>query len=190
MAVLNWTPVLIALAGLPLLSPEGAPPPPKVDTEFRVKAAYLFNFARFVEWPARAFKDQRTPYVFAVLGEDPFQEVLDETFRGKTINGRELMIKRFPSIADLEPCHVLFVGRSEKDRLANLARALEGQPVLTVSDLEGFARSGGVFRFFIEDKKVRFEVNIDAAHRAELKISAKLLQVGVIVRDPSPEEAK
>jgi hypothetical protein len=154
-------------------------------TEYRLKAAYLFNFAKFMEWPARAFPDPQSPIVFAVLGANPFGSILEQDLTGKKVGGRELRIKYFQTLEELEPCHLLFVSRSEDQSWPQIFSALKG-PIATVGETEGFTRAGGVFRFFLEENKVRFEVNIDAAQRAELTISSKLLKVGVIIREGPP----
>ncbi|MBI4605197.1 MAG: YfiR family protein [Planctomycetes bacterium] len=151
------------------------------QTEYRIKAACLFNFAKFIEWPPQAFKDASSPVVFAVLGTDPFGEILEHTLKGKPVSGRPIAIKRFARLEDLEPCHVLFVGGSEKERVAAVLGAARAARAATVSEIEGFAESGGVFRFYLKDQKVQFELNHRAAKESGLEISSKLLKVGTVV---------
>jgi hypothetical protein len=151
--------------------------------EFKVKAAYLFNFAKFIEWPPASFKDDKDPVVFAVAGKDPFGPILDETLRGKSVGGHPVVIRRFPTVEDIGACHLLFVSASLKDEWKKVAQRIRGCPVVTVSEGEEFTRAGGMFRFFFDDGRVRFEVNLEAAKRAGLSVSARLIQVGVVLKD-------
>jgi len=152
-------------------------------SEYQVKAAFLYNFAKFVEWPAEAFADTSAPIILGVLGQDPFGVVLEQTIQGKTVRGRTLVIRRFERIQDVEVCHVLFVSSSEEKHLARILEGLKGSGVLTVSEMEQFARNGGIIQFIMQENKVRFEINVDAAERAGLKISSKLLKLSRVVTD-------
>lgn len=153
--------------------------------EYHVKAAFLYNFAKFVEWPPETMPSGSAPLVLGVVGEDPFGQVLEETIKGKTVNGQELVIRRFTRIQGASGCHILFISSSERKRLAEIIDGLRGSSVLTVSDMERFAQRGGIISFTMENNKVRFEVNLDSAERAGLKISSKLLTLAKIVRDGS-----
>jgi uncharacterized protein DUF4154 len=150
--------------------------------EYLIKAAYLYNFALFVEWPADAFTTADAPLVIGVVGSDPFDRALDQTIQNKRINKRSLVIKRLQWSNDLRQCHILFISSSEANRTGELASRLEGLPILVVGETPEFARRGGTVNFTIEANKVGFEVNVDAARRARLNISAKLLKVARIVR--------
>jgi hypothetical protein len=150
---------------------------------YELNAAYLFNFAKFIEWPAGTFSDPSAPLVFAVAGEDPFGSILDRTLKGKKIGSRPIVIKRFKRVSDIEPCHILFVSSSLASKLPQVLEKLKGAPTVTVGESEGFARKGGVFRFLLMDNKVRFEINVDATRRLGLAVSAKLLQVAIVVGD-------
>ncbi|HEX2711650.1 MAG TPA: YfiR family protein [Candidatus Acidoferrales bacterium] len=154
-------------------------PPP----EYQIKAAFLYNFAKFVEWPADAFADPHAPLVLGIVGEDPFGSVLDKLVLDKTVNGRGLLIKRLKHGPDLRNCHILFVSSSERKRVAQILESLQGASVLTVGETQRFAQSGGVIDFILEENKVRFEINSDAAARARLNISSKLLALARIVTD-------
>jgi hypothetical protein len=166
----------LLLAGKPQAS---SPPAP----EYKIKAAYLLNFARFVEWPSSAFVDERAPIIIGIVGEDPFGEAIEETVKGNTVGGRTIGVKRFRQIGDIDGCHVLFVSRSLEKEIKEVLRRLGSRLVATVGECDHFAGLGGIFGFFVKENKVRFEVNVDAAKRAGLKISAKLIQVGTVVRD-------
>lgn len=150
--------------------------------EAEVKAVFLLNFAKFVEWPPEAFAGPQAPIVIGVLGADPFGEILDRTIAAESVNGRPVAVKRFESIADLEPCHVLYISSSEKARLPEILAQLETAKVLTVGDMKRFARRGGAINFVSEQNKIRFEINKKAADRAGLKISSQLLKLARMVR--------
>jgi hypothetical protein len=146
-----------------------------------VKAAFLFNFSQFVDWPAAAFADDRSPLVIGVLGSDPFGATLDEIVRDETVNGRPLTVRRYQSPDQLDSCHILFIDRSQDSRLDAIVAALKGQSVLTVGDFEGFARRGGMIRFVTVGNKIRLRINLGAAQEAKLTISSKLLRPAQIV---------
>lgn len=153
----------------------------ELTREFQVKAAFLYNFVQFVEWPQHAFESAQSPVVIGVLGQDPFGEFLDELVRGETINGRPLAVKRFRRIDDVDACHVLFVSGSEGARVREIAANLRGRSVLTVCDWEAFMREGGMVRFVTERNRVRLRINLDAAKAAGLTISSKLLRSAELV---------
>lgn len=152
-------------------------------SEHQVKAVFLYNFAKFIDWPSDPSPDSRDPVVIGIVGEDPFGNLLERTVKGKTVDRREIVIKRFKRGQDLRGCHILFVSSSESKHLRAIFESLKGASVLTVGETEGFARLGGVINFTLEDNQVHFEVNVDAAERARLKISSKLLSLAKIVRD-------
>lgn len=150
-------------------------------TEYQIKAAFLFNFTQFIEWPTNAFVNTDAPLVIGILGDDPFGAVLDQTIEGETVHDRKVVIKRSRRVEDLRSCHLLFISRSEKGRLAQTLAALKGAPVVTVSDLEQFARQGGTIGFMPLENKLRFEINLDATESAGVKISSKLITLAVTV---------
>jgi hypothetical protein len=156
------------------------PVPAQAADEYHVKALFLYNFAKFVDWPSNM---QADPICVGVLGDDPFGELLDQTVAGKTVNGRSFVIKRLKRSEDAKACHIVFVSGSEKKRVRPILDGLKNCGVLTVGEIQGFAADGGVINFEIVDSKVRFEVNIDAAERTGLKLSSKLLSLAKIVRD-------
>lgn len=146
--------------------------------EYAVKAAFLYNFGRFVEWPAKADLDPSRPFVIAVVGSDPFGGALDG-LEGKTVQGRKVSVKRFPGSNAPEGCDVLFVSASERDQLAGLLAAAHRRNTLTVGDLPGFTRRGGVVEFVKVDDKVRFKINAGAAAQAGLRMSSQLLKLAM-----------
>ena len=152
-------------------------------TVHQVQAAFLLNFAKFVTWPDEAFERGGNSLIIGVLGEDPFGAVLEETVRDKTVMARKLAVKRFGKIQDAANSHILFLSSSEESQLPQILKGLEKASVLTVSDMEEFAERGGMIAFKMEDQKVRFNVNVDAAERAGLKVGSQLLKLARIVGD-------
>jgi hypothetical protein len=139
-----------------------------------VKAAFLFNFAKFVEWPSGASTDSG-PLVLGVMGSDRIADALSQTVKDKTAGGRTLTARRVSDSDDLARLHVLFVGVSEKSRLADVMKRVDDSSVLTVSDVDGFCQLGGMIRLMLEKNRVRFEINLEAAEHSGLKVSSKLL---------------
>lgn len=152
-------------------------------SEYEIKATFLFRFTNYVTWPPEAFPEPETPFTIGILGKDPFGEVLDRIVEGETIHGHKVEIVRSSRPEVLKACHILFISRSEADRTAKILALLDGAHALTVGETPGFAGKGGVINFFLEENKVRFEINPEAAKRAGLKISSKLLSLGRIVED-------
>lgn len=160
-------------------------------TEYEVKAAFVYNFAKFTEWAPGAFAGDDAPIVIGVLGEDPFGAALGRTVRGKTVKGRRLAVRRFSKAGDgLRTCHILFVSASESGRLASVFKHLQGEPVLTVGEIEGFGEKGGMINFVLDQHRIRFEINPEVAERAGLKLSSRLLKLARIVRREPPEGGK
>lgn len=177
MAVLKRTlfaVLLLSVAAAPLRAQA-----PALVQEYALKAAFLFNFVKFVEWPASAFAGERAPMTICVFGNDPFGRALDEVVQGERVGERGLAVRRPDGRDDLEACHVLFVSSSEKDRLAGVLAQVQGAPVLTVGDTDGFLRAGGVINFVLEGSKVRFLIDQEAAERSGLRISSKLMRLAV-----------
>lgn len=155
----------------------------KAPTEYQVKAAFLYNFAKFVDWPPSAFSDAKQPLDICVYGHDPFGTAPEDALLAKTIGERRVSLGRAMQFQDLVGCHVVFVSASAHESAAELANRLKGRAVLLVGESEGFAASGGVIQFTIEDNRAHFVINPDAADRAGLRISSKLLALAKIVRD-------
>lgn len=146
-------------------------------SEYEVKAAFLLNFARFVEWPAASHPDADSPLVIGIVGDDPFGEALPRIVKGQTAHGRRIEIRHFKEDGDHGACHLLFLSRSVAGRSDRILPSLRGRAILTVSEEENFARQGGVIGFALVDQTVRFDINLKAAAQAELRISSKLLNV-------------
>ena len=148
--------------------------------EYQVKAAFLYNFAKFIEWPE---ENPGVPLSICVLGQDPFGPLLDQMVEGKSIRGRALVVRRAADPAGLRSCGIVFVGATEMRHLGTIAKAAEAVHALTVGENDEFARTGGMIGFVLVDNKIRFEINVDAATRARLRISSQLLQVAHLVHD-------
>ena len=150
--------------------------------EYQVKAAFLYNFAKFVEWPPEAFKSPKAPILVCVLGRNPFGNALEEAIRGKSIAGRAFAYRHVSDAEGASACQILFVGSEESKHFRSLLENLKPMGILTVGEAQGFAASGGVINFKLDDGRVRFEINVDAAEHEQLHISAKLLSLAQIVK--------
>ena len=150
-------------------------------SEHQVKAAFLYNFANFVQWPDGALGPPGAPLRVCVVGTDPFGGALDDAFRDQVVQGRPVQIARGGSLAAVGRCHIVFLSQSEQRRWPELLKELGGTPTLTVADGPPLVRQGGMINFVIEAKRVRFEINRGAAEHAGLRISSKLLALARIV---------
>jgi uncharacterized protein DUF4154 len=169
----------VALLRLAVLLLAAAGPAAAQVGEYELKAAFLYNFVKFVEWPPDAFAGERSPLAICVYGEDPFGSSLDGAVRGETLGERSLIVQRPERLDELRDCQVLFVSRSERQRMPEVLSRVEGQPVLTVGDTDGFLRAGGMINFVLEENKVRFLINQEAAERSRVRISSKLLRLAM-----------
>jgi len=149
--------------------------------EYQLKAVFLFNFAQFVEWPARAFRDAEAPLVIGVLGDDPFGAYLDDLVKGEKVGTRPLLVRRFKRPQDITDCHILFISRSETGALAEIIAQLKGRSLLSVSDADPFTRLGGMVRFVTDSGKLRLRINVAAARACDLTISSKILRPATLV---------
>ena len=164
-------------------SPFAQPPSlsqPSPSGEYLLKAAFLYNFAKFVEWPDAAFDGARGSFTLCILGVDPFGEMI-ETIEGKTIKGRNLKIKRLRNAAALDGCQILFISQSERDRLPNIRSLLKEKPTLTVCDLDGCAERGAMINLVKIDDRIGIEINAATTRRSPLKISSQLFKLAKIV---------
>lgn len=153
-----------------------------VSKEYQVKAAFLYNFGKFVEWPAAVMPNGKSPILIGVYGKSPFGDELQQIVKGKTINERPVEIQLAQIAEQLRNCHLVFVSSGEDKRLPELFAALKGAHVLTVGESKKFAELGGTINFVQEDGKLRFEIDGDSAGRAGLRISAQLLKLAKTVR--------
>jgi hypothetical protein len=152
--------------------------------EDQVKVAFLYNFAKFVEWPADSFRSDSAPVVITILGTDPYGSLWD-SLKEKTVRGRRIQIRRLGKLENLEDCHFLFISHSEKTTLRSLLAQVKNHPILTVSDMDRFAHQGGMIGLVNLEGKINFEINMDVVQRSRLKFSAQLLKLARIVRSGS-----
>jgi len=153
-------------------------------SEYEVKAAYLYNFGRFVEWPNKVASSAGDSFSICVLGEDPFGRILG-ALAGQTIGGKQVVAKRISKPLDASNCRIVFISLSEEKQLNDTLVTLGKVGVLTVSDMPQFSQRGGMIQFVLEGNKVRFEINLTAAENAGLTLSSELLKVATAVRKSS-----
>ena len=183
LAVISLAVGTIAVLSAPAVNTQSASPvdadsnrPAKISREYLIKAAILYNFAKFAEWPKTAFRDDKSPLRICVIGDDPFGPALN-SLQGKTVRNRELAAGHITKVEDAAACHILFVSASESERLDTILAKVGALPILTVADINRFAYSGGIIELKEVDKLSRIEVNLGAADLAGLKLSSKLLRL-------------
>lgn len=155
---------------------------PLAAPEYQVKAAFIYNFAKFVEWPVEVLADGR-PFVIGIVGKDPFGNMIDEAISGKSVRDKKITVKRFSKVEEAVHSHILFISGSEEKHLHEIVKQLSRTPVLTVSDIDRFAGQGGMVQLVMDQNRVRFAVNVAAFERARLKPSSQLLKLARIVPD-------
>ena len=163
------------------------------SSEYLIKAGFIYNFAKFVEWPTTAFAQPDSPIIIGILGTDPFGQLIDRIVENKKIGARGFVVKRLKwgtDLKDLKECKILFVGASERAHIDELMQIVKTLPILTVGETPGFAERGGVIRFVLEDNRVRFEINVEAAHQADLTISSRLLTLARIIQQANADARK
>jgi hypothetical protein len=176
----------LALA-VPALAQTGDP---SDSSEYLIKAGFTYNFAKLMEWPATAFPQADSPIVIGILGIDPFGGTMDEVLKGKTVNGRGFVVKHLKWGMDVKDCNILFVSSSEVVHMDDLFRIVRGLPILTIGETPGFAQRGGIINFVLEDNKVHFEVNVEAAKQANITISSRLLSLATNLQQNASEGRK
>jgi len=178
----RW-PLLAALACLAAVPARAGRP--EAPSELEVKAAFVYNFGLFVAWPAGP--SASGPFTIGLLGDDPLAETMERVLAGRRLGDRDLEVRRLARLKDARDVHILVVCRSEARRLPAVLDALEGLAVLTVSDLEGFARRGGMIGLRVDDRKVGFEVDLERASRSGLSLSSQLLRLARTVKTREAE---
>ena len=156
---------------------------PAAPTEYQIKAAFVFNFAKFVEWPASAFLNTNSPIILGILGDNPFGDDLANAVHNKKLNNRSLAVVHYLRPAEVTNCQLLFISNSEKENLAQIFNTLRDKSVLTVGEMDHFTEAGGMINFVQEGTKMRFQINEVAAKSAGLKISSKLMRLAL----PQPD---
>jgi hypothetical protein len=147
-----------------------------------VKAAFLYKFLGYIEWPPASFSRADSPFVIGVIDADDIAEELSRVIAGRSVNNRAVTVRRLTSAEQITGIHLLFIGRTESAREPQLLRIAQKQPILTVTETDGALAIGSVINFRLIDGRVRFEVSLAAAERNELKLSSRLLSVAVSVQ--------
>jgi hypothetical protein len=176
---------LLCAAGAVRAGGLSLPTQPDSALEHRVKAAFLYNFTRFVDWPTNAFTSGNARFVIGVLGDESLVQALEQTVKRKTVGGRVIEARRIPDATGIQPCQILFVAHSQTAQLAHVLAALGSAHVLLVGETPGFMAAGGAINFTNDEGRVRFEVNLAAAEHAGVKISSKLLRLATLVIPPA-----
>lgn len=150
------------------------------SAEYAIKAAFLYNLTKFIEWPAAAWSSDSDPFFIVILGSDPFGETIN-VLQDKDVRGRKIVVQRVEVPEKVGPCHILFISDSERDRIKSITERFQDKPVLIVGDSKNFARHGGMVGLIRRENKVQIEINPNAAARSGFKISSQLLKLAVLV---------
>jgi hypothetical protein len=148
-------------------------------SEYQIRAAYIYNFANFVGWPSTSFADSTAPFVICIVGDDPFGAALDQIVKGELIGTHPIVVERLKSVDEIKDCHILYCMSNDRLQAVQIVQKLKGLSVLSVGEFKDFATIGGIVRFIVEEDRVRFELNIDAAKGAKLAVSSKLQKVAL-----------
>jgi hypothetical protein len=170
-----------AALALLLAAPSLAAASAEAPTEYQVKAAFLYNFAKYVQWPEDAPARRTGSFVITILGRDPFGASLDRTLQGRAVDRLRVVVRRAATAGELEESQIVFISDSERKQVPEILKRLEGTPTLTVAEMDHFAEHGGVIGFRMEGERIRLDINPSAAERARLKLSSELLKLARIV---------
>jgi hypothetical protein len=183
---MTWRFALAAfVAAFPVLTGNAYAQTAKADA-YQVKAAYLYNFGKFVKWPAVAPANQTGSFTICVLDEDPLGAVLESTLAGETVGGKPVAVKRLAKAQDAQGvCHILFINAAQARDLRQILASIDQAAVLTVSDMPDFSKRGGMIQFVLADNRIRFEINLEGAEKSHLVFPAELLKVATAVRKPA-----
>lgn len=150
----------------------------------QVQAAYLYNFGKFVKWPADAPANQNGSFIICVLDQDPFGVTLQSALAGEAVGGKPVLVKRLPRAQDAAACHILFINSTQDKDLAGILAAVDDSAVLTVSDMHDFSKRGGMIQFVLDGDRIRFAINLESAEKSHLTLASELLKVAVAVKKP------
>jgi hypothetical protein len=151
-----------------------------ITEEYQVKAVFLYNFSRFVEWPSSSYLTATSPFIIGILGDDPFGNYLEETVRGETVKSHIMTIHHFQNINDIDNCHILFISYKDQDAIKRVLSSVQGKNILTVNESPNFARMGGMIQFYTENDKIKLMINSTSIKETQLQISSKLMSVARI----------
>jgi hypothetical protein len=173
--------LIVALLWSSLAHPGiAAEPQPPQQTEYKLKAAFLLNFLHFIDWPSRAFTSDSSAFVIGVVGDDPFDGALDQIVKGESVNGKVIEVRSVSSVESAKQCQLLFFPKTQSERVAQFIEAVSGTATLTVGESEDFSSLGGEINFYLEDAKLRFEINLPALQKSGLEVSSKLLRLAKV----------
>ena len=147
------------------------------STANQLKAVFLFNFSQFVTWPSNSMADN-SPFVIGVLGNDPFSSYIESVVEGEKVANHSIIIQRYDDVREMKNCQILFINKADA---GEVAKSVGSRPILTVSDDEGFAKSGGMVQFYLASNKIKIRINLNAAKAANLQISSKLLRLAEVI---------
>lgn len=173
----NTIVVLIVICTLLCISPAFC----EKDEAHPIKAAFVYSFCKFVEWPDGSFSESSSPIVVGVYRDSEFADVLEKAVKGKTAGNRKLVVKRFNKITEITRIHILFISSPSKGQLSEILEKTKDQNTLTIGESNGFANQGCIIDFVEQNNKVSFEINVGASEKAKLKISSKLLKLAKII---------
>ena len=190
----TYTNIILTLWLFLLTATQSAPADDTIVPEYQIKAAFLYNFLKFVEWPKAKIGESNEPIIVSTIGQDVFQDAFD-SIKNKTLEGRKIAIKKFEGIEELQKAdskkkyrqhpqieairksHLLFICPSEKIYIADILKSVKGHNILTVADTQSFLEAGGIINLMMEEKKVRFEINMVSAKEADIQIRSQLLRL-------------
>ena len=164
--------ILFLTSGTHHLKAQTAP-----QSEDKVKAVFLYNFTRFIDWPSSAFASNEQPFKIGIMGEDPFGIYLEEAIRNEKYSGRPIIIEKFENAKDIKDCHMIFINTKNQKEIKNILNNLENKTVLTIAEHPEFVKWGGMIRLYSDDRKIRIQINDAAARLVKIKVSAKLLNI-------------
>jgi hypothetical protein len=152
------------------------------QSEYQVKAAYLYNFLKYIEWPPEAFESESAPFVVGLMGNNSFNEAIEQAIKGKSIKGRQLEIKRLKWGQSLRICHILYISSYEQRHLPQILQSIKGASILTIGEMDQFTELGGIINLMMEENRVLFEINLSVAEQSQIKISSRLLALAKNIR--------
>ncbi|HLX12988.1 MAG TPA: YfiR family protein [Bacteroidota bacterium] len=155
----------------------GAENPTKEENKYKLEAACLFNFLHFIDWPQNAFAAPNSPFCIGVVGENPFDGILEQIVAGESIDGRTIEVRQITKVEDAKRCNIIFFPETQRDRCSAFLDALGGTTVITVSEFDQFTSLGGGINFYLENDKLRFEINVAAMQASQVQVSSKLLRL-------------
>jgi hypothetical protein len=172
--------VVSILVLLMFCSPDLITAQTNTQSEYKVKAIFLYNFTRFIDWPNNAFASNEEPFKIGIVGTDPFGVYLEETVRGEKVSGRSIVVERYKNMKEIKNCHMLYINVTNQRDIKNIVTSVGEKKTLTISENPEFVKWGGMIRIYSDDNKIRIQINDAAARKAGIKISAKLLNVAEV----------